>query len=254
MAETRVVAEGSRDVVLGESDSVGERMAEGEVACDCGREGAACAVRVFRVDVRSREPEGRAVGEEEVVGAVVEMTAFHEDGSLGHGGDFLRGLHHLFARRDFRHVGECGGLGEVRGDDVRERKENLNQRLFGGFLQKPVVRGGDHDGVEDDVLRVVFRQSVGDRLDDSRVCEHTDFHGVGKNVREDAVNLRGDEFGRRGMDGLDAHGVLRGQRGDDGHAIDLVGAHGLQVRLDVRASNGVRASDSQYSLHVNAPK
>ena len=53
MAEKRVVSEGASDVFLREFHGVNERMAEGEVACDGGGQGAASAVRVFLFSAKS---------------------------------------------------------------------------------------------------------------------------------------------------------------------------------------------------------
>ena len=64
-------------------------------------------------------------------------------------------------------------------------------------------------------------------------------------VARDGADLLGHELGRHGMDAGDADGVLRGERGDGGRAVDARGGERLQVGLDAGAAAGVRPGDGE---------
>ncbi len=61
----------------------------------------------------------------------------------------------------------------------------------------------------------------------------------------DGPDLSEDHLRRHVVDGGDADGVLRGDRGDRGHPVDTAGGERLQVGLDAGAAAGVRAGDRE---------
>ena len=73
--------------------------------------------------------------------------------------------------------------------------------------------------------------------------QHADLHRADIEIGEHRVDLRGDEIGRHVEDGGDFLGVLRGQRGDDGGAIDAERGEGLEIGLDAGAAARIRAGD-----------
>ena len=88
-------------------------------------------------------------------------------------------------------------------------------------------------------------QAIGDGRRDAAVRKHADLHRGDGDVGEYGVDLRADE-GRRGhMDARHAAGVLRRQRGDDGHPVTAVGGKGFQIGLDAGAAGGIRAGNGQ---------
>ena len=71
-----------------------------------------------------------------------------------------------------------------------------------------------------------------DGIDHRRMRYHTDLHRTDVEIGKHRVDLRGDELRRHLMDAADACGVLRGQRGDHGGAVDAERGKRLQVGLD----------------------
>ena len=51
--------------------------------------------------------------------------------------------------------------------------------------------GGRHDGIDDDVFRFIFPQTVRDGTDDVRIGQHTDLDRVRADIPEDTVQLEG---------------------------------------------------------------
>ena len=65
---------------------------------------------------------------------------------------------------------------------------------------------------------------------------HADLDRLDVEIAEHRVDLRGHEIRRHLMNAGDAFGVLRGERGDDGRAVDAEGGKRLQIRLDAGAA------------------
>ncbi len=93
--------------------------------------------------------------------------------------------------------------------------------------------------------RAIAVERGGDNVDRRRVGEHADLHRADIEIGEHRVDLRGDKVRRHIMDGEDALGVLRRQRGDDAGAIDAERGKGFQIRLDAGAAARIRAGDGQ---------
>ena len=85
----------------------------------------------------------------------------------------------------------------------------------------------------------------GDGVDDGGVRQHAGLDGVGADVGEHGVDLRGDELGRHGEPAGDFARVLRGDGGDGGCAVDAERGEGLEVGLDAGAAAGVAAGDRE---------
>jgi hypothetical protein len=85
--------------------------------------------------------------------------------------------------------------------------------------------------------------------DDRGAGEHPDLDGIGADIIEHRSYLGAHELGRHLVNAGDAVRVLRRERGDGGHAPDVEGAHGLQVRLNAGAASRVGTRDDQNALH-----
>src|ERR1700730_18508389 len=84
-----------------------------------------------------------------------------------------------------------------------------------------------------------------DRIDVFEMRPHADPHGPHREIGKHRVDLRGHEISRDLMDASDASGVLRGQRRDDGGAVDAKRGKRLQVGLDAGAARRIRAGDGE---------
>ena len=77
--------------------------------------------------------------------------------------------------------------------------------------------------------------------------QHADLHGVDANVIQHRLQLRLQKRGWHAVDGLHPLGVLRGQRGDGGHAVAAQSAEGFQIGLDACAAAAVRTGNRQHA-------
>ena len=68
---------------------------------------------------------------------------------------------------------------------------------------------------------------------------------MNREIREDRVDLAGDEFGGYLENLHDATCILRGQRSDGARAMDAECSKCLQIGLDAGPAAGVRARDRQ---------
>ena len=68
------------------------------------------------------------------------------------------------------------------------------------------------------------------------IGEHADLHRADIKIGEHGIELRGDKIGGYVMNAEHALGVLRGERGDDGGAIDAERGKSLEIRLNPGAT------------------
>ena len=124
----------------------------------------------------------------------------------------------------------------------------------GGVVEQHGAGLGDHHGVDHD-RRAGLEQveRLVDRRDDLGRPEHPDLHGVDADVLGDGPDLLDDEVAGHRVHAGDADGVLRGQRGDRGHAVDAAAGERLQVGLDPGAAAGVRAGDREHGGDGGGP-
>ena len=111
---------------------------------------------------------------------------------------------------------------------------------FGGVLcDQASARGGDHDGVDDDILCVPGAQAVGDNLDNLGRGNHADLDGAGSDIVKNGIDLRGDNIRGDVLYGGDAQGVLCGDSGDGRLGIQAVRRDGLDVGLNAGTTAGI---------------
>ena len=120
-----------------------------------------------------------------------------------HGGILLRALG-IDLIIEQRH-----GLGNVGRDDGRQR-----ECLSGILGNEASTRGGDHDGVDDDILCVPGAQAVGDNLDNLGRGDHADLDGAGSYIVKNGIDLRCDNIRGDVLHGGNAQCVLRCDGGD----------------------------------------
>ena len=145
-------------------------------------------------------------------------------------------------------------LGQVRRDHRGQREQVGPQRPDGIRAQQHVAALGHHHRVHHQAPDAVLPDLVGDGADDAGVGEHAGLDRVGADVVHDGVDLRGHDRGRSFEDPRDAGGVLGGDGGNHGGAVDPQGREGLEVRLKAGSGPGVRARDGEclVDLHGSA--
>ena len=95
------------------------------------------------------------------------------------------------------------GLGNIGRDNGRQREQAVGERLAASSAMSE-RRGGNHDGVDDDILRIPGAQALGDNLDNLGRGDHADFDGVGADIVKDGIDLRRDNIGGDVLHGGDA--------------------------------------------------
>ena len=117
------------------------------------------------------------------------------------------------------------------------------RRVSASVASSAGARGGDHDGVDDDILCVPGTQAVGDNLDNLGRGDHADLDGARANIVKDGVNLRSDDIRGDILYGGDAERVLCGDGGDGRLGIQAVRRDGLDVGLNAGATAGIGSRD-----------
>ena len=84
-------------------------------------------------------------------------------------------------------------LRQVRRDEERFRQEHAAQRLDRLGHEQRIAACRDHHRIEHHRAGAMAVEPARDRLDDRRLREHADLHGVDGKVGEDAVDLSGHE-------------------------------------------------------------
>src|SRR5436305_14425373 len=92
-------------------------------------------------------------------------------------------------------------------------------------------------------------QGRGDGLDRRNLRHHADLDRADVEIAEHSVKLRGDEIARQVMNSADGFRVLRGQRRNDGGAVDAERGKGLEIGLNAGPTGGIRAGDSEREEH-----
>lgn len=117
-------------------------------------------------------------------------------------------------------------------------------KRFGGVLcDQASARGGDHDGVDDDILCVPGTQAVGDNLDNLGRGDHADLDGAGSNIVKNGIDLRRDNVRGDILHGGDAERVLCGDGCDGRLGIQAVRRDGLDVGLNAGTTAGIGSCD-----------
>ena len=201
---------------------------------------------VFGRDARRCQRGGAGAGDE-IVGALgaLPVAALDQHGAAAHREQALALTGDgAFVRGDGL-VQQGGGFQQVRRDQRCLRNEFCAKRIDGFSGQQPIAGGCHHHGVEHDVLWRPPFESRGDGSDDPEIRHHADLDRADLEIGEHRIDLRGDKFRGHLMNARDAGGVLRGQRGDDGGAVDAERGKRLQVGLNAGAAGGIRAGDGE---------
>ena len=137
-------------------------------------------------------------------------------------------------------AGEGGGFVEVGCDEERFGEERAEERIdgFGGDERRAVF--ADHDGVND---KRRIADGVGNGFDNCRGAEGAGLGGVGRDIFENGVDLLADEFGIEQFDAGDGLGVLDGDEGEDGFAVDTELMKCFEIGLDAGTAAGIGAGD-----------
>src|SRR5438105_8418954 len=88
-------------------------------------------------------------------------------------------------------------------------------------------------------------QARGDGLDRRKLRHHAGLDRADVEIAEHSVKLRGDEIARQVMNSADGFRVLRGQRRNDGGAVDAERGKGLEIGLNAGPTGGIRAGDGK---------
>ena len=185
--------------------------------------------------------EGRGLGQY-VVGLVDKMAALNQGGAAKTAGEEHSGILLRALGIDLV-VEQLHSLGNVGGDDRCQREQAAGECLGGIFGNQARARGGDHDGVDDDVRCVPSAQAVGDDFDNLDRGNHADFDGARADIVKDGVNLRGYDIWRDILHGGDTQGVLCRDGGDGRLGIQAVRRDGLDVGLNAGTAAGIGSCD-----------
>ena len=246
--------DGAVDVVLRAFDGRGDVVAEGEFRGEGSGERAAGAVGGDGVrDPREGElREGLAVEEDVGRGSARAMSALHQYGAAVGVVELVRevagvicGPGALGIRVRNRAAAEDLRLGEVRRDERRKREEPLPDRRSRRLRNKPHATRRDHHGIDHLGDLGMRRETVRDHFDRGRVGEHAGLESADRIDAEHRVELRGDEVRRHRMDRRDGRRVLRGERGEDGAAVEAVAVERAEVGLHARIAARVGAGDGE---------
>ena len=209
---------------------------------------------IFGCNARRGKPCA-AVGLDQEVDAVraAAMPAFDQHRAGAEREQLLRlRPHRVFVARQ-RRVEQGRGFEQIGRDHVGARQQRP-QRIHRVGAQQIGAGRGDHDRIEHHVARAMAVETCGDGGGGRGIAQHADLHRADVEIGKHRVDLRGDEVGRHLVDGGNAFGVLRRQRGDHRSAIDAERGEGFEVGLDAGAAARVRARDGEGdgSTHCHA--
>ena len=241
-AEVEHCGQRAGEIVLRAADGRVEIKALGKVGRDGARERAAGAVGVGVVDALAVEPLVAAAAVQEVVGVVEPVSALAQDGAAVALADGFSGGDHVVGGGDGQ-AREHLRLRDIGREHGGKRQQPRLERGDGVLGDEPRAARGDHHGVDDDVLRRVVLQPLGDDLDEAGGRDHADLHRVRPDVGKDAVDLLAEECRSYFKNTLYAGRVLGGQRRDRTHGKYAIHGHGFQIGLNTGASAGIASGD-----------
>jgi hypothetical protein len=154
-------------------------------------------------------------------------------------------------------VEKAGSFAQVRRHDIGEREQLRAHGVDGIWLEQHVAAGCNHDGIDDERHAGEGCEAAHDCFDSGAVGQHAGLDGADAQVVGERGHLRGDDGGGKLKDRLHALRVLRGDRRDDGGAVDAEGRERLEVGLDAGAARAVRAGNGQGNRrrrHRSAPR
>src|SRR5260370_25617547 len=151
-------------------------------------------------------------------------------------------------------AGQDSRLAQVRRHDGGQREHHIAHHRDGVGFEEGVAARRDHHGISHYIRHLTNADSIRDGAYYLGSGEHPSFRGCDREVIRDRIDLRGDEgrieVGNRAY----AARILRGYRGDGTGAEDGERGEGLEVRLDSRASAGIRACDGERNSDHGAWK
>jgi hypothetical protein len=128
---------------------------------------------------------------------------------------------------------------------VAKREHHLTHHRDRIGFEEGVAARCDHHGIDHDIRDLVKVDSIRDGAYYVASGEHPGFRGCDREVICDRINLRSDKGGIEVGNAAHAACILRGYRGDGAGAEDGERREGLEVRLDCRASAGIRTCDGE---------
>ena len=140
-------------------------------------------------------------------------------------------------------------LGYVRRDDRRTRQEFGAKCRDSILTDEACAAGRDHDGIDDDVPRMVLVEFFRDHADECGIRDHADLYGIGRDVGEYCIELRREKVGRDGENVRDPRGVLRCECGKCAHAVDAVRGHGFEICLNARAAARITSRNGECRVY-----
>src|SRR5260370_35460579 len=235
-------------------DCIFERFSASERRCDGGGERASGAMCTTDSHPRRAKFEEIAAVVEDVYCILILDVAGEGDGS-GAAALYQRGaraqgnqrLRRLAHRITIRHVaaGQDTRLAQMRRADGGQREHHIAHHRDRVGFEEGVAARRDHHGIDHYIRDLTNADSIRDGAYYLGSGEHPSFRGCDREVIRDRIDLRGDEgrieVGNRAY----AARILRGYRGDHAVAEDGERGEGLEVRLDSRASAGIRARDGE---------
>jgi len=234
VSKPRGCTDGPRDKPLGGRDSTEKILALGKPGGNGGRIGAARPMGVLCPDPRGLKAVDPAILIKEIQGRSLQMTAFDKHGPRAKPGNDPRGFFHRFYVTD-PETAQSFRFTKVGRNQCREREKPLNKSMHSIPRKKPRAMFADHDRI-DDKRETEFPHTGRHDLNDLFIPQSTDFGCTGEDIGKDHFKLTGHLKGGHRVNRPDTLGVLRGQKSDNGHPIDLVPVKSLEIGLKAGAA------------------
>ena len=132
--------------------------------------------------------------------------------------------------------GENFSLGQVRGNESRERQQHFAHRRFGFRGQQAMTAFRNHYGIDHQIGKFKICDRPRDAADNFRIGKHAGFQGCHGHVVGDALDLRINDFRRKNFDSVDTDGILRRNGRNSGCTINTARSKCLKVCLNAGAA------------------
>lgn len=144
-----------------------------------------------------------------------------------------------------------GRFRSVRREDGRHGEEQLASCRFHLLGNEAFAPTGHQHRVDDGRRESTGGNSLRENADVVSGGKKADLHGVDRDLREDRIELCGEELRARRLDALDRPEALRGDGGDSDHAVDAMRGERRQVGRQTGSSERImrRDGESDWWLH-----
>jgi len=119
------------------------------------------------------------------------------------------------------------------------------ERVQGGLDHQLVAAGRNEHRIHHELLQLVLLHRGHDHIDGGCGRDHAGLQRLGSQVVQHHGQLAPDEIRLHREDAIHSRGVLGGERGDHGAAVDIEAGERLQVGLDPGPAGGVGSRHSQ---------